>query len=138
MTKNVPAPIDSDETPITRDNAGRFVKGVSGNPAGRPKGAKNRATLIREGLTEASLRQLSEEYGAILAKAIELAKDGNEQMIRMFVKDLVGAKVADDEETSGPKRVNISIKNLTVNPSPEGTPEGDIIDGIAVATNEDS
>lgn len=28
----------------------KYVKGTSGNPAGRPKGTKNRATLIREKL----------------------------------------------------------------------------------------
>lgn len=27
---------------------GRFQKGVSGNPAGKPKGARNKATLIKE------------------------------------------------------------------------------------------
>jgi Family of unknown function (DUF5681) len=31
---------------IGRQEDGRFRSGVSGNPAGRPKGARNRATRI--------------------------------------------------------------------------------------------
>jgi hypothetical protein len=46
-----------------------FVKGQSGNPAGRPPGARNRATLIAEGLFE-------QEGEALARKAIERALDG--------------------------------------------------------------
>src|SRR5437879_4507486 len=35
----------SDNLPIPSPNSGQFPKGVSGNPAGRPRGARNRATL---------------------------------------------------------------------------------------------
>ena len=31
----------------TRDEAGRFIKGVSGNPDGKPKGAKNKFSFVR-------------------------------------------------------------------------------------------
>ena len=33
-----------------RDTSGRFKKGVSGNPTGRPAGVKNNATKLRESL----------------------------------------------------------------------------------------
>lgn len=33
-----------------RDDSGRFKKGVSGNPSGRPVGTKNHSTLLRESL----------------------------------------------------------------------------------------
>jgi hypothetical protein len=46
-----------------------FRPGQSGNPAGRPKGARNRATL----LTEALLEGEAEDIGK---KLIELAKQG--------------------------------------------------------------
>jgi hypothetical protein len=40
---------------VARDNKGRFVKGVSGNPAGKPKGVKHRITELRQN-TELALR----------------------------------------------------------------------------------
>ncbi len=35
-----------------RDVNGRFMAGRSGNPAGRKKGTRNRATLLREAIGE--------------------------------------------------------------------------------------
>jgi len=40
---------------------GRFAPGHSRNPAGRPKGARNRATLIAEALVEESAIGLGQE-----------------------------------------------------------------------------
>src|SRR5919198_4284048 len=41
-----------DTASSTRTESGRFAPGCSGNPAGRPKGARNRATLWDEALKE--------------------------------------------------------------------------------------
>jgi hypothetical protein len=35
-----------------RDEKGRFLEGVSGNPEGKPKGSKNQLTLLEEALIE--------------------------------------------------------------------------------------
>src|SRR5689334_22054658 len=43
----------------TRTSAGRFAPGHSGNPAGRPKGARNRATLAAEALIEQNAEALA-------------------------------------------------------------------------------
>jgi len=34
------------ETPARRDGRGRYLKGASGNPAGKPRGCPNHATRI--------------------------------------------------------------------------------------------
>ena len=57
-------------------------KGASGNPAGRPKGSFNKATL-------AALSILEGEAEAITRKAIELATSGDIQAIRLCVERLV-------------------------------------------------
>ena len=55
-----------------------FVKGQSGNPAGRPPGARNRKTLIAEALFEANAEQ-------IVACVIERALMGDNAALRMCI-----------------------------------------------------
>jgi hypothetical protein len=55
-----------------------FAPGISGNPAGRRPGTKSRKQLVVEGLFEG-------EVDEIARKAIELARGGNTEMIRMIV-----------------------------------------------------
>ena len=62
-----------------------FQKGESGNPAGRPRGARNRTTVLLENL-------LAEDGEAIARKAIELAKAGEIAALRMCLDRLVPAR----------------------------------------------
>src|SRR6476620_7923643 len=54
----------------------RFKPGQSGNPSGRPKGARHRTTVAIEALLEG-------EGEALTRKAIELAKAGDMQALRL-------------------------------------------------------
>lgn len=56
-----------------------FQKGQSGNPNGRPKGARNRATLAVEAL-------LDGEAEALTRTAIELAKQGDMGALRLCLE----------------------------------------------------
>jgi hypothetical protein len=56
--------------------AGRFRPGQSGNPTGRPRGARHRATLAAEAL-------LDGEAEALTRKAIEKAKEGDSVALRL-------------------------------------------------------
>jgi Family of unknown function (DUF5681) len=62
-----------------------FQKGESGNPAGRPRGSRNRATLLMEGL-------LADDAEAIGRKAIEMAKQGDMAAIRLCMDRLSPAR----------------------------------------------
>jgi Family of unknown function (DUF5681) len=62
-----------------------FQKGESGNPAGRPRGARNRATILMQNL-------LADDAETIARKAIELAKDGDIAAIRMCMDRLAPAR----------------------------------------------
>jgi Family of unknown function (DUF5681) len=62
-----------------------FQKGESGNPAGRPRGARNRTTVLLENL-------FAEDAEAIARKAIELAKAGETAALRMCLDRLVPAR----------------------------------------------
>jgi Family of unknown function (DUF5681) len=61
---------------------GRFQKGRSGNPAGRPPGSHNRATLVAEVLLEG-------EAEALTRKAVELALGGDTTALRLCLERIV-------------------------------------------------
>ena len=65
-----------------RDRRGRFVKGGSGNPAGRPPGIMNQATRDAAVL-------LSGEAGALTRKAIEMALAGDIAALRLCVDRII-------------------------------------------------
>jgi hypothetical protein len=72
---------------ITQNRTGntRWKPGQSGNPAGRPKGSRNKATLMAEQLLGGS----GEE---IVSKAIDMAKAGNPVALRLCIERLVPAR----------------------------------------------
>jgi hypothetical protein len=59
-----------------------FEPGQSGNPTGRPKGARNHVTRVVEALIEG-------QGEALGAKAVEKARDGDSRMLRALLSTLV-------------------------------------------------
>ena len=62
-----------------RKQTGRFQKGQSGNPRGRPKGARNAATLACEAL-------LDGQAEALMQKAIQMALNGDTIALRLCLE----------------------------------------------------
>src|SRR5262249_20869428 len=62
-----------------------FQKGESGNPTGRPRGSRNRATLLMENL-------LADDAEAIGRKAIAMAKQGDMAAIILCMDRLAPAR----------------------------------------------
>ena len=61
---------------------GTFPKGKSGNPAGRPKGSRHKATLAMEAL-------LAGEAEGLTRRAIELAQEGDTVALRLCLDRLM-------------------------------------------------
>lgn len=57
-------------TKLKKPRGKPFAKGVSGNPAGRPQGARNRSTALRDLISD-------DQSEAILNTMIKAAMDGN-------------------------------------------------------------
>jgi hypothetical protein len=65
-----------------RSNDGRWRKGSSGNPGGRPAGSRNRATIALESMLEGEAERLTR-------KVLELALAGDTAALRMCMERLV-------------------------------------------------
>lgn len=95
-----------------RKKDGTFVPGKSGNPAGRPVGAKNKITLLRQGL-ELELREFAApKMRAVLEKAFELALDGDRTMIKLLVEQHMAKAPAEDSGTVA-ERPQINITGVS-------------------------
>jgi hypothetical protein len=71
-----------------RASNGRFAPGQSGNPAGRPKGARNRATLLAEAA-------LDENGEGLVRQAVAAALAGDAATLRFLVGRLLPPASAD-------------------------------------------
>src|SRR6056297_1613256 len=57
--------------------------------AGRPKGSKNKKTLIEAAVQTALIDELEQDAMEIYQKAAEMAKDGDKTMIKLFLQRLL-------------------------------------------------
>jgi hypothetical protein len=68
-----------------RDRKGKWKPGQSGNPNGRPQGARNRATLAAEELLDGEAENLTR-------KAIDLAMKGDIQALRLCLDKILPSR----------------------------------------------
>jgi len=81
-----------------------FQSGYSGNPAGRPRGSGPRQRLFKS---------LVEPYReAIFNTAIQLALNGNEAMLRLFLERMLPAKILSQPLNIQGNTTSDSINNL--------------------------
>jgi len=76
MSKAVP------ETTAKKQRSQGFKPGQSGNPAGRPKGSRNKAVLALEALLDGEAEELTR-------KAIEMAMSGDSTAMRLVIDRLI-------------------------------------------------
>ena len=84
MEKDKETCFDLEKTGETRMSNGQFAPGVSGNPAGRPAGRRNKATELLEAM-------MIEDWQAVAKGLVEAAKKGNASAARA-VLDRVAPK----------------------------------------------
>lgn len=104
----------------------KFVKGVSGNPAGRPKGSKNKITLMKLAAEEAIRDSYDVSIKDVLGLIIAQALDGDRPSQKM-VWDAVMSKSANPEDKNAGKGQGIVVK--TMNITPPAAAKGALIEG---------
>ena len=119
---------NDDKPPVQRDPVtGQYPKGVSGNPAGRVKGTKNRITLARLMLEEALRDSLTKAGPKLMRKAISMALKGDDKVMRALLDKMLATPRGDDETGAGDRDIRIVLQNFT-------GPQGQLpaIDGTVV------
>jgi hypothetical protein len=124
---------------VQRNEKGHFVKGSSGNPAGRPQGAKNHIVMLRENTelalreylaSPASAKKALEAIDRCMTIAIEGdAKQALGAMKLLFDKLLPNAKAS--EEAGGGKQRPVAITIINSTDGDAGSPVT-VIDGESV------
>jgi uncharacterized protein DUF5681 len=78
-------PVDFQQMQEERNAEGQFVKGKSGNPAGRVAGTRNRATMLAEQLFDGAC-------GALANKAVAMALDGDAVALRLCIGRIIAPR----------------------------------------------
>jgi hypothetical protein len=81
-----------------RDEKGKFLEGVSGNPKGKPKGSKNYLTLLEEAL-EQEAKKAGITYWQRLAQWCFTNPQMAGSVLKKFLPDKTAAEI--DQRLSG-------------------------------------
>lgn len=101
------------EGELERTSDGRFVKGSKGGP-GRPKGSKNRITLLKQHMEEGFRDASQAKVAAILNKILDEALDGNMAAMKMVWDAHISKATHQEDKTAGTKQA-ITVHRMTVN-----------------------
>jgi hypothetical protein len=116
--------------------SGRFSKGASGNPSGRPLGSRNHATVLIESLLEGQVKEL-------IQKTIDMALAGDARAMRLCLDRISPARKDRPIQLSLPAvetvqqialavgKVATAVGNGEITPS-----EGEVVANILVAQRD--
>ena len=92
-----------------KKTAHRFKKGQVANPNGRPKGSKNKLTLLRQAVLMNSEEIVLHNWETVVRKTLELAEEGDTTALKIIWDRMMPAKRAIDTTHDGKDKLNITI-----------------------------
>lgn len=120
-----------------RDSEGKFVKGSSGNPLGRPTGSKNRITLLKIMGEQAVREDNLDDMLKVCREVINAALQGDQSSRKLVWEAMISKGINEQKEAKDKVQITINSveaasKNVTiegeaedVNWSTEGSSEPD-------------
>lgn len=114
MTEEVTTTVSSivPRTPQRRTGGNpEWKKGLSGNPAGKKPGTKNKLTLYREAVLMKQEKKMLQEFPEIIGVLMQKAKEGDMTAMKLYLERVMAAKrVAEENEEKGGQQINIVIQ----------------------------
>jgi uncharacterized protein DUF5681 len=109
-----------------RQQGGRWPKGVSGNAAGRPPGARHKATMAIEALLEGDAERLGR-------KVIEMALAGDTVALRLCLERIAPARKSSPVEVNLPPIASVADMPLALSAAIAAMAAGEISPDEAAA-----
>lgn len=117
---------------VTRNDRGQYVKGQSGNPAGRPKGRKNELTELKQDLEIAVRKNVKpDDIKNIVQRMVDEALSGSVGAAKLILDKVLSNARDGDDAPDIQGGITIRIENLTQNPEKEVT-------GVVIENTEES
>lgn len=111
--KILPASTSADVIP--RDEKGKWLAGVSGNPAGRPKGAKNHITQLKQSMEIALREGLSpKDVQAVVKSMLAEALNGNVGAGKLILDKVMSNARDQDDANDNTGGIRIVIENASI------------------------
>jgi hypothetical protein len=116
-----------------RGNPALVKGGPSLNPQGRPKGTKNKLTLLQNELIDQFAGEMNKEFKAIIRKIVQEAKGGDMTAARLLLERAIPARKAVEHygaQEAGGIIINIKgLDDVSIN-------ETDTVDAVFEEVNE--
>lgn len=97
------------QTPLNKP--WQFQPGQSGNPAGKPKGARHFSTLFREAISKVASGQSDSDDVLIVKKVIAKAKEGDLKAVDIIREEVDGIMPKSDTGMGG-NTFNVMVVNF--------------------------
>jgi hypothetical protein len=92
---------------------GQFIEGTSGNPRGRPRGAKNAITLYKMAVEETFRARNEDRIQEVLDSIVEDALNGD-KAARKLIWDASVSKAAIQEDKTAGTTQSITVHHMNV------------------------
>lgn len=99
---------------VTRTESGQFPKGVSGNPAGRPKGRRNEIVALKQEM-ELAVRTHADPHKVkkVVEKVLNKAMNGNIPAAKLIFDHFLSKATDAEDEGDKSQAIIFRIENAT-------------------------